>query len=403
LSDKSLRNLYSSKPEIQRMIGEEFEKRGYRLLASTNKEKQLEVNLKNRRIKLAQEISSFIENDNQIWTYKRLKESHKKIIYRVNLLGGISKILPYLSLEALIRFKFSFKNLQKIQQTFIIQKIQQYYVDQESRYQYISSQIDSLIHTFWDVNYLKKEIPGLSMLIIEFTRLDKLVPYLSERTFSLLRSEKREVRHAIIRRGFEQEDLQVGTDVIIRADAELDRIWLGEEINAWFKNKQLKSWNLDKLKEDNLSLFDRLVKLGGMRRISKYLNLDVLELFHSIDKELQQIVEKQIRLIRERIIPRPVTYADCEHIPMYDCPFLTCEHNLGIDLKSGGRVINKTGHPYCLLKLTEKGGLTLQEIGDIFGLTRERVRKIEEITLIKLRKSGMNIDLLKRLREFHDL
>jgi hypothetical protein len=32
----------------------------------------------------------------------------------------------------------------------------------------------------------------------------------------------------------------------------------------------------------------------------------------------------------------------------------------------------------CTLDIAERGGLTLEEVGDIMGLTRERIRQIEQ-------------------------
>jgi hypothetical protein len=48
----------------------------------------------------------------------------------------------------------------------------------------------------------------------------------------------------------------------------------------------------------------------------------------------------------------------------------------------------KTGAGICVLDEADKGGLTLEEIAEMFGLTRERIRQIEAMALTKLRRRG---------------
>ncbi len=40
----------------------------------------------------------------------------------------------------------------------------------------------------------------------------------------------------------------------------------------------------------------------------------------------------------------------------------------------------------CLLDAADRGGMTLEEVSQILGVTRERVRQIEEMALIKLKR-----------------
>lgn len=79
-----------------------------------------------------------------------------------------------------------------------------------------------------------------------------------------------------------------------------------------------------------------------------------------------------------RVLPQaPQVRADClsggpnEKRP---CPWTTCRHHLE--------------HPEvsCVLDLVDdRGALTLEEVSDFFGLTRERIRQIEAKVLRKLR------------------
>lgn len=70
--------------------------------------------------------------------------------------------------------------------------------------------------------------------------------------------------------------------------------------------------------------------------------------------------------------PRPLTRGDCIDAAR-PCRWSTCRHHL----ESGGAS--------CSLDVAELGGLTLQEVGDVFEVSRERIRQIERDALRKLR------------------
>lgn len=61
---------------------------------------------------------------------------------------------------------------------------------------------------------------------------------------------------------------------------------------------------------------------------------------------------------------------------------LACRHNLVADNEH----LSSTFRVTCALKLARLGPFTLEEIGHILGVTRERVRQIEKQGLEKLAK-----------------
>ncbi|HZA50719.1 MAG TPA: sigma factor-like helix-turn-helix DNA-binding protein [Myxococcaceae bacterium] len=91
---------------------------------------------------------------------------------------------------------------------------------------------------------------------------------------------------------------------------------------------------------------------------------------------------------------RPRTRADCVNGPR-PCQFVSCKHNLYLDVnpETGSIKLNfpdkeiwELEHT-CALDVAEKGGITLEEMGAIMNLTRERIRQVETRGLMKLREA----------------
>ena len=91
---------------------------------------------------------------------------------------------------------------------------------------------------------------------------------------------------------------------------------------------------------------------------------------------------------------RPKTRADCINGPR-PCLFVSCKHNLYLDVnpETGSIKLNfpdkeiwELEHT-CALDVAEKGGITLEEVGAIMNLTRERIRQVETRGLLKLREA----------------
>ncbi|MDB4955966.1 MAG: hypothetical protein JWO36_3535 [Myxococcales bacterium] len=90
-------------------------------------------------------------------------------------------------------------------------------------------------------------------------------------------------------------------------------------------------------------------------------------------------------------IERPKTRAECKE-EARPCPWVACKHHLYLDInpETGSIKINFPDlEPWelaqtCALDVADAGGLTLEEIGAVTNLTRERVRQLEVRGLLKL-------------------
>jgi hypothetical protein len=88
---------------------------------------------------------------------------------------------------------------------------------------------------------------------------------------------------------------------------------------------------------------------------------------------------------------RPRTRSECADAPR-PCPFVSCKHHLYLDVSARTGAI-KLNFPdlevwemsdTCALDVADRGGTTLEEVGAIMNLTRERIRQVEVKGLAKL-------------------
>ena len=90
-------------------------------------------------------------------------------------------------------------------------------------------------------------------------------------------------------------------------------------------------------------------------------------------------------------VERPRTRAECKDGER-PCAFVSCKHHLYLDVSARTGAI-KLNFPdlevwemteTCALDIADRGGITLEEVGEIMNLTRERVRQVETAGLAKL-------------------
>jgi len=99
--------------------------------------------------------------------------------------------------------------------------------------------------------------------------------------------------------------------------------------------------------------------------------------------------------------PKPRTREECKD-GYRPCPYVSCKHHMFLDVNpnTGAITLNwplmepDQMSESCSLDLADRGGMTLEEIGFVMNLTRERVRQIEVRALAsKLRAPAVEFGL----------
>lgn len=104
------------------------------------------------------------------------------------------------------------------------------------------------------------------------------------------------------------------------------------------------------------------------------------------------LVDEDEGLREELAASRPRSRADCADGPR-PCLFVSCKHHLYLDVnpQTGSVKLNFPDKEIweleetCALDVADRGGITLEDVGVIMNLTRERIRQVESRGLYKLR------------------
>lgn len=90
---------------------------------------------------------------------------------------------------------------------------------------------------------------------------------------------------------------------------------------------------------------------------------------------------------------KPKVRDDCAQVAR-PCPFVTCRYNLYLDVTPKGRVHlnfpdiapHEMTHSCALdVRRSNPGGMTLEDVGSVLALTRERIRQIQSEALDKMK------------------
>lgn len=111
----------------------------------------------------------------------------------------------------------------------------------------------------------------------------------------------------------------------------------------------------------------------------------------SVKRMTKRELEIGRMLFPETDYEKPRARSECVE-GMRPCPFVSCKHHLYLDVSARTGAI-KLNFPdlevwemneSCALDVADRGGTTLEDVGAIMNLTRERIRQVEVKALAKL-------------------
>jgi hypothetical protein len=99
---------------------------------------------------------------------------------------------------------------------------------------------------------------------------------------------------------------------------------------------------------------------------------------------------------------RPATFEECDSVGLGDltpCPFVSCKHHLYLDVneRTGAIKLNFPDRDpdelteTCSKRVAMRGGATLEEVADVIGVVRERIRQIEDRAFARIRGEALPI------------
>ena len=146
----------------------------------------------------------------------------------------------------------------------------------------------------------------------------------------------------------------------------------------------------DVLETDGATALDAAPAITREQRRSRR-KRDVRARTISVKRMTKRELEIGRLLYPEDDYDKPRTRQECLEGPR-PCPFVSCKHHLYVDVSARTGAI-KLNFPdlevwdlgeSCALDVADRGGTTLEDVGAIMNLTRERIRQVEVKALAKL-------------------
>lgn len=105
-----------------------------------------------------------------------------------------------------------------------------------------------------------------------------------------------------------------------------------------------------------------------------------------------EALQERVMPVRRLIEGRPKTRGECAGRAR-PCPYVGCQFHLYLDVERNGnlRMNFPDVEPWeipetCALDVADRGGDTLENVGELMNITRERIRQVENVILTKLSK-----------------
>jgi hypothetical protein len=165
--------------------------------------------------------------------------------------------------------------------------------------------------------------------------------------------------------------------------------------------------------EESMNALDQGPLASGLESVEDGQNLDTPELSRKVRRHRKRsrgktiaprrLTKEEVRLSQTLTTPeaeRPKLRAQCAS-GQRPCPWVSCKHHLYLDVnpETGSIKLNfpdvelENMRDTCSLDVADRGGITLEEVGEILNLTRERIRQVEVRGLVKLKAVSPDGDI----------
>jgi hypothetical protein len=100
------------------------------------------------------------------------------------------------------------------------------------------------------------------------------------------------------------------------------------------------------------------------------------------------------------MFPRPRTFGECMEFGNDPCPYVSCRHHMHGDVNEltgsyqmrGGTVEVSDAGSNCSIKIAlDRGPMTLEEVGNEYGFTKERIRQVETAARWRFVEAGVSM------------
>ena len=118
--------------------------------------------------------------------------------------------------------------------------------------------------------------------------------------------------------------------------------------------------------------------------------------------ELQRTQREYALELSELDELRPKTRGDCEG-GVRPCPWVGCKYSLLLDVSENGSIKENLGpiddldfdqvHESCALDIADRGGDTLEAVGQALDMTKERIRQLENVAIARARAEAELLSL----------
>lgn len=326
------------------------------------------------------------ENELDYWIYEDIANWNSTVGEKVKQRIPFNLIIEKLDDFSLQIFKPRGSRSKRMKEEEVLKRL---YPNQSLTYDerirmYSAKLIEEAFIGRWTYADLKRINGGeLFKLVSRIGGVSEVFPYLKQETFENYRTSRRNTLYTYIEEIFRRDNINFDKSKIEEYIDVLLAVWLAEDVDEFLAETGLKEWNIEIVEYYDKTLANRIRKIKT-KHLTRYLS--TVSLLKLASRSSNKVREEELakrddidEVKQEYDLTPPIVRSDCEDY-LRPCPW-ECRYRLSTDFKTN-----------CALDIADANpdGMTLEEVGELFNLTRERIRQIEAKALRTLEQRGIN-------------